>query len=128
MLLVCKHPLNAQSPIDSNFSGNTISFKLFKNSKAPLPEKLLSIGDCAFRGCLQLKKMVLPSTLKIIVGNPFVSCLLDLKVLSDFYILTEDFLLSNDRKRLIAYLGNKSVLVIPNDVEYIGEHAFFNFV
>jgi serine/threonine protein kinase len=102
------------------------AFEFLNNLKEiVLPEKLLSIGDCAFRGCLQLKKMVLPSTLKIIVGNPFVSCLLDLKVLSDFYILTEDFLLSNDRKRLIAYLGNKSVLVIPNDVEYIGEHAFF---
>lgn len=71
------------------------AFEFLNNLKEiVLPEKLLSIGDCAFRGCLQLKKMFLPSTLKIIVGNPFVSCLLDLKVLSDFYILTEDFLLS----------------------------------
>lgn len=34
-------------------------------------------------------------------------------------------MLSNDRKRLVAYVGNESTLVVPNDVEYIGKGAFW---
>ena len=90
-----------------------------------LPEGLLSIGYGAFCGCLQLKKLILPSTLKIMDGNPFISCCLDLKVLSNSYFLEKKFLLSNDRKRLVAYVGNESTLVVPNDVEYIGKGAFW---
>ena len=125
-----------ESPLEEIVIPKTIhhigvcAFQYLNNLKnIELPEGLLSIGDCAFSGCLKLKKLILPSTLKIMDGNPFISCCLDLKVLSNSYFLEKKFLLSNDRKRLVAYVGNERTLVVPNDVEYIGKGAFgFNII
>ena len=137
VLTICDNAFNRgfsdnESPLEEIVIPKTIrhigvcAFQYLNNLKnIELPEGLLSIGYGAFSGCLQLKKLILPSTLKIMDGNPFISCCLDLKVLSNSYFLEKKFLLSNDRKRLVAYVGNESTLVVPNDVEYIGKGAFW---
>ena len=93
-----------------------------------LPESLIAIGHHAFSFCRSITKLVLPKSLRIIEGNPFIGCknCKVIECLSPYYTVKNNILYSSDLKRLISCLDfTSSFIDIEDTVEYIGEEAFF---
>ena len=95
-----------------------------------LPENVVSVGRSAFGQCLHLAKVSIPLNVTDFPDNPFVGCEnLRSLTLADGHPtleLTEGMLIHKPDSRLISWPGayNSDVIIIPEDIEIIGDGAF----
>ena len=93
-----------------------------------IPDGVESIGDYAFSYCYWLESIALSASLMHIGSGVFSGCtsLSQITLNKDnmYLKLENDFLLSKDGTKLISYLGDKTVVTIPDGVKHIGTSAF----
>lgn len=90
-----------------------------------LPEGLEEIGDYAFQ-YIGFPRLVIPSTVRKMGKNPFCqahSLMLDIR--SPHFTLDNGLLVS-DKGVLVAYMGSRAHVTVPDTVREIGAGAFFN--
>lgn len=87
---------------------------------------MTNIEDCAFLGCNSLQKIILPTSLKNISGNPFYNCKCLIVNNSPYYKIKENVLYNSNMTILILYLSDQTKFTIPNSVTKIENHAFSN--
>ena len=71
-----------------------------------------------------LKKLILPESLERIGNNVFCGSILEIECKSPYFVVKDNFLLSEDKKILYRYFGESDVLDIPSTVIYIKGGAF----
>lgn len=112
----------------------TIEENLFANcyslSEVKLPEELEKIKERAFAHCENLVDITLPSSVSEIGQGVFMDCpKINVKVSA----LNENLraiqqgkgLISKDGKKLVAYFGTKSYLIVADNFTKIGAFAFY---
>lgn len=94
-----------------------------------LPESLAIIEDEAFSKCENLKEITLPSGLEEIGVNPFCCTPVEITIKghNQRFEVVDGALIDNHRKRFIAYPygSEESYCTIPQNIQEIGEKAFF---
>lgn len=91
-----------------------------------IPECVTEIGDYAFRGCLKLSSICLPTNIKKININPFIkSGISQIICETDSFNVIDGILYGNKGKDIVAVLtsANKTI-IIPDGVETIRQEAF----
>ncbi len=98
-----------------------------------LPNTLKCIGIEAFKNCHSLKEIKLPDYIEMIIMNPFRGCdSLNISFANgrnenDNFIIYNNYLIKKTAKQLICYFGNEEIIGnIPDYVTSIGEYAFYN--
>ena len=90
-----------------------------------LPEGIIEIGREAFKNCSMLKRLELPSTVEHIGDAVIYKSGVTEVVSHSIYVgLTDDCLIDNLTRSLIAYMGNDEEVVIPLNVRDIAPYAF----
>ena len=91
-----------------------------------IPKSVTAIGRDVFYGCSNLSRVNLPTGIEYIDNNPFIGCnhLHFISCESKFFHFENGILFSSDKKRVISFLQNDSLGVIPNGVTHIGGDAF----
>ena len=90
--------------------------------------KVTEIGDGCFEKLVNVKKVILPCTVKSIGKGAFAGCKkLASVVYADNPDTKDDFIIC-DKEKLVTLITNKSSYVIPDTVIEIGENAFSNCV
>ena len=94
-----------------------------------LPMSLERLGDSAFEGC-SLDRVMLPSNLKELVGNPFAQCTVaELKVsgMNPYLEVVDGVLFDKENRRLVSYPKTREELdyAIPDGTVEIARFAFF---
>ena len=97
-----------------------------------IPNSVTSIAEFAFYNCHRLVEIINKSSLNITIGIGYITYYakqvtkneLDSKLSTD----SNGFVTYNDGKDtwLVNYIGNKTEIVIPNDVTRINDYAFIN--
>lgn len=94
-----------------------------------IPDGVISISKHAFYNCLNLRKIVIPPSVKIIENNPF-SNLPNLHIENNSpHFIFKDGALYNKTMTTLFYFehgSRTSDLVIPEGVVIIGRHSFYN--
>lgn len=94
-----------------------------------IPDGVISISKHSFYNCLNLKKIVIPPSVKIIENNPF-SNLPNLRIENNCpHFIFKDGALYNKTMTTLFYFehgSGTSDLVIPEGVVIIGRHSFYN--
>ena len=94
-----------------------------------LPESVKVIGDFIFWESY-LGNFTIPTSVKKITGNPFVSCEVNLICKSKEFCVENGVLYNKDKTIIISvlydlnFLLNKSTLTFPISIRAIGRHAF----
>ncbi len=94
-----------------------------------IPNGIKCIGGDAFYYCKNLKQLNIPKSVEKIGNDPFASCpLLTLTNDSLNFILEDGVLYNKTKTEIIHYPINRKsrTFIIPNGVEWIGKHAFYN--
>jgi len=94
-----------------------------------LPESVVDIGGDTFFNCRKLAKFVIKPNVKSMGNNPFAGCEnLSLVNESAHFVIQDNVLFDAEIKRLIYFPINdeKDSYVIPNTVEILGKHSFFD--
>jgi hypothetical protein len=89
--------------------------------------KLREICRCAFSGCNLLKRIRLPSSLKIVEGSSFCDCgLIEIEVEegNSHLAMLDHFLVNFDRTLIIRHFGNDSEVAIPEPIQALGRSCF----
>ena len=89
-----------------------------------IPDSVTSIEKLAFFRCNSLHSIMLPKSLKEIVGNPLAGLKITITNKSPYFNVYEGNLYDSGRKRLIAFCSGVSDFVIPDSVTTIGDSAF----
>lgn len=91
-----------------------------------IPECVTEIGDYAFRGCLKLSSICLPTNIKTININPFIkSGISQIICETDSFNVIDGILYGNKGKDIVAVLTSASkTIIIPDGVETIRQEAF----
>ncbi len=90
-----------------------------------------SIADSAFYDLggeidySYLDKIVIPSSLKTIGHSPFNKYLSEIICYSPYFEVDNNTLYTKGKKRLIQCLAKTEEFVIPDEVEFIDDHAFY---
>lgn len=88
--------------------------------------KVTDIGDGCFEKLINVKKVILPCTVKSIGKGAFAGCKkLASVVYADNPDTKDDFIIC-DKEKLITLITNKSSYIIPDTIKEIGENAFSN--
>jgi len=100
-----------------------------KSKVCEIPDGIISIGKHAFYNCKNLRKIILPPSVKIIENNPFSNLpLLRIENNSSHFIF-KDSTLYNKTMTILFYFEHNvksKHLVIPEGVRIIGRHSFYN--
>lgn len=102
------------------------AFSSCKNLKfISLPNGLLTIQDDVFNGCISLSAINIPQSVEYIGINPFAFCD-SIKITNDspHYVVENNILMTQNRKKLIAYCGYNENIIIPSTIEEIGQYGF----
>lgn len=93
-----------------------------------LPESLRSIGYLNFVDCPKLKYLFLPKNVEKVHGLTDINRLLYIDVAEENnnFCSVDGYLMSKDKKTLIAAPGGLEVVTIPDGCEEIGEEALCN--
>lgn len=93
-----------------------------------LPESLRSIGSQNYVDCPKLKFLYLPKNVKNVSGLRDINRLLYIDVAEDNknFCSVNGYLMSKDKKTLVAAPGGLEVVTIPDGCEEIGQEALFN--
>ena len=97
--------------------------------KITVPDSVTSIGGDAFVYCYDLETVNIPSSVDDIGDDPFAGCpKLIVTNNSDYFRLIDGVLYTKDLTRLIHYTPSlpASEFTIPDSVEWIGKHSFYN--
>jgi hypothetical protein len=89
--------------------------------------KLREIERGAFRGCRKLKHITIPASLEKMSWTSFPvseGLEIDLEPGNRYFAFRDDFLLDFQPHRLLRYFGTAWELLIPDDIEQIGEQCF----
>ena len=94
-----------------------------------VPDSVISVSKHSFYNCKNLKKIIIPPSVKIIENNPFSNLPnMRLENNSPHFIFRDGALYNKTMTTLFYYEhGTKSKkLVIPEGVSIIGRHSFYN--
>lgn len=94
-----------------------------------VPDGVISIGKHSFYNCKNLRRIIIPSTVRIIENNPFSNLPnVRLKNNSPHFLFREGVLYNRPMTTLFYYeISTESRdLVIPEGVSIIGRHSFYN--
>ncbi len=72
-----------------------------------------------------LDKIVIPSSIKTIGHSPFNKYLSEIKCYSSYFEVDNNTLYTKGKKRLIQCFAKTEEFVIPDEVEFIDDHAFY---
>lgn len=100
-----------------------------KSEEFVIPNGVISIGKHAFYNCQNLKRIVIPESVRIIENNPFTNCpLLQIENNSPYFVLDDGALYNKTMTTLSYYqVSDKSEsYIIPDGVNIIGRHSFYN--
>ena len=95
-----------------------------KNTNYIIPNGVTNIGYKAFSGCDSLAKIIIPSSVVNMNGNPLCGWNGDLHNESKAFIYEHQVLFNKDKTTLIAYISKDTNYIIPNGVTNIGDSAF----
>lgn len=98
-----------------------------QNENVEIPDTITTIGKHAFYLGANLKKVLLPKSLKRMENNPFSGCKnLSLKSKSSKYIIEGNIIYSGDLKTLVGVVGKISANpLVLKDIETISRNAFW---
>ena len=90
-----------------------------------LPKGLKRIEGEAFYGCKSLSSLNIPPTVEYIGPNPITNCG-NVVLSSDSidYVIENDALINRFEKRIISYLGQEKVYIMPNGIVEIERSAY----
>ncbi len=94
-----------------------------------VPDGLISISKHSFYNCQNLRKIVIPSSVKIMENNPLSNLPnMRLENYSPYFIFNDGALYNKTMTTLFYYEHGYEFhnLVIPEGVKIIGRHSFFN--
>lgn len=122
----CREMTEVIIPPTVNFIGDKAFEDCSSLKTIELPESVVYIGNGAFDFNADVNcfcKIVLPSSISYIDGNPFSN---NCKIVSrtSKYIVVDNVLYSSDMTRLIAYCNQQDTFSIPMGVKVIGKDAF----
>ena len=81
----------------------------------------------AFGGCSSLQQITIPNSVEEMGHNPFCYCdKLKLYSNSSRFIVKEGLLIDNFEGKVVSYMGNDNIIVIPDSVLSIGSYAFIH--
>jgi len=95
-----------------------------------MPANIQSIGETAFRNCSSLTKISLGASLNSVYNNPFEGCTnlatFDVDSANTYFKSSDDkkYLIRNSDKTLVSYPSIDGELVIPSEIEIVGDSAF----
>jgi serine/threonine protein kinase len=95
---------------------NLIYYEIKKGTKV--------ICDGAFSWCKSLQSVSIPESVTAIGMNPFENCRPIIKCYSKNFLVEDNVLYSNDKKRLISFCSKVTHFQIPDSVTEIGKWAF----
>ena len=72
-----------------------------------------------------LGRIVIPSSVKTIGHSPFNKYLLEIMCYSPFFEVDNNTIYSKGKERLIQCFAKTEEFVVPNEVEFIDDHAFY---
>lgn len=110
--------------IDTGVFWNALFLK-----KVTIPDTVTCIAGDSFIYCKNLKKINIPSSVDQIGDDPFAGCVnLLIDNHSPNFIIEDDVLFDKHKKTLIHYFPQNPRIeyVIPETVEWIGKHSFYN--
>lgn len=123
----CDSLQKIEIPSSTTHIGNGAFWMCKSLSIIIIPSSVTSIGDGAFYCCKSLRQITIPNSVTHIGDNPFSWCShIRLKSESYRFVMYDEMLIDNQEKRLIAYLGHKPSLCIPNSIKIIGTESFNN--
>lgn len=100
-----------------------------KSKVCDIPDGIISIGKHAFYNCKNLRKIIIPPSVKIIENNPFSNLPLMRLENNSLYFIFIDGALYNKTMTILFYFEHNvksKHLVIPEGVRIIGRHSFYN--
>lgn len=111
----------------------TVLYRYFgKKSIIIVPDTIKRIAGGAFSG-LEIDEIHIPKSVRLIGDNPFVDVnLLNNKALivrneSESFRMQDDMLIDVKSNNIVAYLGGETeIVIIPNGILTVGNHAFRN--
>lgn len=102
----------------------------YRDKKIVLPKSLKVIGNFVFFQT-NLGKLVIPESVVIITGNPFVSCRVYPQCYSPFFRYEDSVLYDKEKSRLISVIETENMILgapvlIPSSVKIIGRCSFYD--
>lgn len=92
-----------------------------------IPNSIYSIEEAVFSGCSSLQQITIPNSVEEMGHNPFCYCdKLKLYSNSSRFIVKEGLLIDNFEGKVVSYMGNDNIIVIPDSVLSIGSYAFIH--
>lgn len=101
----------------------TSEYEILEGTESIVDNAFCDLGDEI--DCSYLDKIVIPSTLKTIGHSPFNKNLSEIICYSPYFEVDNNTLYTNGKKRLIQCLAKSEEFVVPDEVEYIDDHAFY---
>ena len=93
--------------------------------KITIPNRIRTIPANFLWRCSSLKELTIPASVDEIEGNPFrESGIRRINCQSSHFVFENGFLMTNDKKRLLACLTDENRVTVPDGVEIIGQEAF----
>ncbi len=122
----------------------------FELEKITIPNTVTAIGNRAFKDCESLQQVDIPNSVTTIGSDAFTECMSMLNItipdsvtyigegafsfcesLQEIHIhnnttfsISNNMLINNKNKEILAYFGNEIKVLIPNSVTTIGDRAF----
>ena len=90
-----------------------------------LPENLTKIGSNVFWNCKNLQSIMIPKNVNEIEDNPFRgSGITEVTCKTPLFVFENGFLMTADKKELVACLTRRKFVSIPSSIRLIRSHAF----
>ena len=124
----CYNLSNITLPISLTHIGKE-AFSWCKNlTNLTLPNNLTHIGDAAFSDCHRLSQIILPANLTYIGSRVFESTLIrNLVSNSPHFMFQNGCLIEVNEKKIIAFLLDEKVIMLPKDLTHIGDYVFSSY-
>ena len=104
---------------------NVFTYCGIRRLKLPDSLKILGHGVFGFEGICPLKEISFPSSLKIMDGNPFLTCNPQ-KVTnhSKYFKIIDNTIYTSNLEKIVSCMKKDAIIRIPNIVKTIGKYAF----